>query len=310
MVTPTAAPTSTSVGASAPNAMRATPTMATRPAAAHLPTVRPRPAGTSVYNTPTSVAARRAHLCGRHRPATPTRSEVHSERSRTPHDRPNPDGVQHHDQLGGDHQHDQVAKASQPQQHQHQPQPHQRERHPGAERRETLKDRGDTRCPQLAQPSHGCVVGGRHRHGDALPSTREDDNRQPHQHHRRGQPAQASGLHVIRQRRRRTGRTTPARRPHDHPGWRQPLPNHPGRLLSGDAHGPPSTGSRPTRHRRDAPYPGRRHQRTRSRYMPRVDVAGASDHGARTRAGDSRTNQLFSQQIIRSPPSAPCPSSL
>ena len=62
MVTPTAAPTSTSVGASAPNAMRATPTMATTPAAAHLPTVRPRPAGTSVYSTATSVAAR-ALIC-------------------------------------------------------------------------------------------------------------------------------------------------------------------------------------------------------------------------------------------------------
>ena len=57
-VTPTTTPTTTSVGASAPSATRATPTAATSPAAAHLPMLRLRPDGTTVYSTPTSAAAK------------------------------------------------------------------------------------------------------------------------------------------------------------------------------------------------------------------------------------------------------------
>ena len=57
MVTPITAPTSTSVGASAPRATRAVATIPTTPAATHLPMLRPRPAGTIVYSTPTTVVA-------------------------------------------------------------------------------------------------------------------------------------------------------------------------------------------------------------------------------------------------------------
>jgi hypothetical protein len=58
MATPMAAPTSTSVGASAPSATRASPTRVTTPVAANLPRWRQRPSGTSVYRTTTRVAAR------------------------------------------------------------------------------------------------------------------------------------------------------------------------------------------------------------------------------------------------------------
>jgi hypothetical protein len=51
---------STSLGASTPSAMRASPTSATSPAASHLPMLRQRPSGTSAYKIPTSKAARSA----------------------------------------------------------------------------------------------------------------------------------------------------------------------------------------------------------------------------------------------------------
>src|SRR6266508_1070282 len=47
---------STSLGASVPNATRATPTSATSPAATYLPVLRQRPSGTSVYNTAIRIA--------------------------------------------------------------------------------------------------------------------------------------------------------------------------------------------------------------------------------------------------------------
>jgi hypothetical protein len=48
------------VGASTPNAMRATATSATSKVAIHLPVLRQRPSGTSVYNSDMRVAARKA----------------------------------------------------------------------------------------------------------------------------------------------------------------------------------------------------------------------------------------------------------
>src|SRR6266508_1157690 len=47
---------STSLGGSVPNATRATPTSATSPAATHLPVLRQRPSGTSVYSTAIRIA--------------------------------------------------------------------------------------------------------------------------------------------------------------------------------------------------------------------------------------------------------------
>jgi len=47
---------STSVGASVPNATRATPTSVTSPVTTHLPVLRQRPSGTSVYSTAMRVA--------------------------------------------------------------------------------------------------------------------------------------------------------------------------------------------------------------------------------------------------------------
>ena len=52
-----AAATRTSVGASAPNAMRPSPVSVTSPAATHLPVLRQRPSGTIEYRIPTSSAA-------------------------------------------------------------------------------------------------------------------------------------------------------------------------------------------------------------------------------------------------------------
>ena len=53
-------PTSTSVGASTPNAMRARATRVISPATTHLPVLRQRPSGTSVYSTPMRIAVRKA----------------------------------------------------------------------------------------------------------------------------------------------------------------------------------------------------------------------------------------------------------
>ena len=57
-VTPRATPTSTSVRASAPRAMRLSPASATSPVTTHLPLFRQRPSGTRVYRIATSPAAK------------------------------------------------------------------------------------------------------------------------------------------------------------------------------------------------------------------------------------------------------------
>jgi hypothetical protein len=53
-----ATPTSTSVGASTPRAIRPTAVRVSSAAAIHLPVLRQRPSGTSVYKIPTSNPAR------------------------------------------------------------------------------------------------------------------------------------------------------------------------------------------------------------------------------------------------------------
>jgi hypothetical protein len=58
-----ATPTSTSVGASAPRATRPTAVRVISPAATHLPVLRQRPSGTSVYKIPTSNPARNMTCC-------------------------------------------------------------------------------------------------------------------------------------------------------------------------------------------------------------------------------------------------------
>ena len=51
-------PTSTSVGASTPSAIRARATRVISPATTHLPRLRQRPSGTSVYSTVSRPAVR------------------------------------------------------------------------------------------------------------------------------------------------------------------------------------------------------------------------------------------------------------
>jgi hypothetical protein len=51
-------PTSTSLGASTPNAIRARATSMISAVATHLPRLRPRPSGTSVYSTAMRIAVR------------------------------------------------------------------------------------------------------------------------------------------------------------------------------------------------------------------------------------------------------------
>jgi hypothetical protein len=58
MVTPIPTPTSRSLGASTPNAIRATATSAISAVATHLPRLRQRPSGTSVYSTAMRIAVR------------------------------------------------------------------------------------------------------------------------------------------------------------------------------------------------------------------------------------------------------------
>jgi hypothetical protein len=76
-------PTSTSVGASTPSAIRAIPTSATSPAATHLPVLRQRPSGTSVYRIATSTAAKVAtSAAGIAQPPQLVRSSVPNGRGR------------------------------------------------------------------------------------------------------------------------------------------------------------------------------------------------------------------------------------
>jgi hypothetical protein len=83
MATPMAAPTSTSVGASAPSATRPSPASATTPAATHLPRCRQRPSGTRVYRITTTVAAKAATCTeGRAQPPQPARISTPNGRGR------------------------------------------------------------------------------------------------------------------------------------------------------------------------------------------------------------------------------------
>src|SRR5687768_13314404 len=120
MVTPMAAPTSTSVGASAPSATRPSPASATTPVAASLPRCRQRPSGTRVYRITTTVAARAATCTeGRAQPP-PAGLDLHPERPWPLGDRPHPPIDDHGQQLRHDEREDQVAEPPQRQQRQHQ----------------------------------------------------------------------------------------------------------------------------------------------------------------------------------------------
>jgi hypothetical protein len=78
-----ATPTSTSVGASAPRATRPTAARATSPTATHLPALRQRPSGTSVYKIPTSNAARKVTCSdGSAQPPQPARITTPNGRGR------------------------------------------------------------------------------------------------------------------------------------------------------------------------------------------------------------------------------------
>ena len=80
-------PTSTSVGASTPSAIRATPTSATSPAATHLPALRQRPSGTSVYSAPADHGAHGLDRGRWHREASPAKKDRHAEGQRPVHDK-------------------------------------------------------------------------------------------------------------------------------------------------------------------------------------------------------------------------------
>ena len=77
-----ATPTSTSVGASAPKAIRPSAVRATSAATTHLPVLRQRPSGTNVYKTTTSDAVKKV-ICsdGIAQPPQPSRI-IHPERPR------------------------------------------------------------------------------------------------------------------------------------------------------------------------------------------------------------------------------------
>ena len=194
------------------------------------------------------------HLYRWHRPATPARLDVHPERSWSMNDRSDRDGVDHHDQLGSDHQHNEMAEAAKHQQGHDQPRPQHRDRHPRPDLGETLEHRRQARYLQLGQPPHDRVVDDRHRHGRAAHSPSEDDDRQGHEHHRSDQPTQSGGLHVMRQRWRPTGRATAARRSDDpQPGGLQLRCSRARRFVCEDTHRSPLNRSRPQRHQQEHP---------------------------------------------------------
>ena len=64
MVTPRATPTSTSAGPSAPRAIRPMAFRVTSAVTTHLPVLRQRPSGTSVYRIVTSPAAKKVTCSG------------------------------------------------------------------------------------------------------------------------------------------------------------------------------------------------------------------------------------------------------
>ena len=82
-MTPITAPTSTSLGASAPSATRPSPASTTTTAATSLPRCRQRPSGTRVYSTTTRVAAKAATCTeGRAQPPQPVRISTPNGRGR------------------------------------------------------------------------------------------------------------------------------------------------------------------------------------------------------------------------------------
>ena len=201
-------------------------------------------------------------------------------------DRPDRDGVDRHNKLGRDHQHEEMAEAAQHQQRHDQPRPQHRHRHPRRDLGETLEHRRQTRQLQLGQPPHDRVIDDRHRHRRAPHSPSEDDERQRHEHHRHDQPAQSGGLHVMRQRWRPTGRSTPARRSHDpQTGGLQLGCSRARRFVCEDTHRSPLNRSRPQRHQQKHPtpvrgrLPGRREGCRSAVVSSRIIVPRARDHG-------------------------------
>src|SRR5215211_5563949 len=126
-VTPRATPTSTSVGASAPRAMRLSATSATSPVTTHLPLLRQRPSGTREYRIATNPAAK-SMTCSDGSAQPPVRPDLHPERPRPMGDR-SQHGPDHLHQGSEDHPDDQMPEAPQHHQRQHQP-PHQPEQGP------------------------------------------------------------------------------------------------------------------------------------------------------------------------------------
>ena len=83
MVTPRATPTSTSVGASAPRAIRPRAASATSAVTTHLPVLRQRPSGTSVYRIATSPTAKKVTCSdGMAQPPQPARMTTPNGRGR------------------------------------------------------------------------------------------------------------------------------------------------------------------------------------------------------------------------------------
>jgi hypothetical protein len=83
MVTPRATPTSTSAGPSAPSAIRPMAFRVTRTVTTHLPVLRQRPSGTSVYRIVTSPTAKRVTCrAGMAHPPQPSRISAPNGRGR------------------------------------------------------------------------------------------------------------------------------------------------------------------------------------------------------------------------------------
>ena len=212
-------PTSTSVGASTPSAIRARATRVISPAATHLPVLRQRPSGTSVYSTAIRPAVRKATCTdGIAQPPQLVRSSTPNGRGRRPiMARPK---VSKLSELHDDPPDDQVPPAPQDQQHQQQAVGQRVQHPPRGDAGQAPQGRHQPRPDQAGQPTHHRVVhhGDRHRRAPQPPG--EDRQGQPDQHHRRHQPADPAGLQPIRQGRGRPGGPPPPRRPDRlPPGW-------------------------------------------------------------------------------------------
>ena len=208
-----AAATSTSVGASAPNADAAEPGQRHQPGRDPFAGVAPAALRHHRVQDPHQQRREQGDLERRHPPAAPAGPDDHPERAWPLGDRGQPGLDDQGQQLRQDQHHDQVPEPPQHQQRHQQPRQQAVDDPPGADGRQPPPGPHQPRRLEPGQPPDHRVVDDGDVDGQAAHPAGEDHDRQRHQHDPDDQPPHPAGLQVIGQRRRLPGRPAAARQP-------------------------------------------------------------------------------------------------